>query len=188
MLAAPMSNFSASDSTARAGQSEKARETVQAHTLIALVQDRTGAVDRVVGLMRRRRANMQTLVLGRSEVDGVVRVTVSVDDSEVAVEHLVEQLRKILDVRNVINIPEQEAISRELALIKVAYTPAQKAEIFEIAQLFSAHVVDVAAETMTLEVSGSTARVEKCVAQLHPYGIREVARSGRVTMARGTND
>ncbi|GHO45421.1 acetolactate synthase small subunit [Ktedonospora formicarum] len=176
------------DPDARAGHSVIPQSIAREHTLIVQVLDRVGAVDRVVGLMRRRRANMQTLTLSGSESDNVVRVTVTVNDAEVAVGHLVEQLRKILEVREVISIPEQQALIRELAMIKVGYSPEKKAEVFGIAELFGAHVAEVAAETATFEVSGSPARVAQCIEQLRVYDIREIARSGRVTMARGTED
>ncbi len=88
----------------RSGQSNLPQGVEQAHTLIIKVEDRPGAVDRVIGLLRRRRANMQTFVLGRSEQPEIVRITVVVNDSEVALEHLVEQMRKIVDVRQVTNL------------------------------------------------------------------------------------
>lgn len=181
-----MSNIS--EANTRAGHSVIPQAIAREHTLIVMVQDRPGAVDRVVGLMRRRRANMQTLTLSGSESENVVRVSVTVNDAEVAVEHVVEQLRKILEVRNVTSIDEQQALTRELALIKVGYTAEQKAEVFGVAELFGAHVIEVAADAVTFEVSGSTARVVKCIEQLRPYDIREVARSGRVTMERGSGN
>jgi acetolactate synthase I/III small subunit len=172
----------------RSGQSNSAQGTQQEHTLIALVEDRPGAIDRVVGLMRRRRANMQTLVLGRSEQPNVVRVTVSVNDSEVAIDQLVEQLRKLVDVHHVYNITARLAVTRELALIKVNSAPEKFNNIIELAHHFGAHVVDVAPTVVTLEVTGSEEKIEKFVNALQEYGIHEIARSGRVAMARGTGD
>lgn len=169
----------------RSGHSDIPHDFVRAHTLIALVVDRPGAVDRVVGLMRRRRANMHTLVLGRSALPDVVRVTVVVKDSEVAVEHLVEQMRKIVDVQSVNSFTEQEIISYELAFIKIQGTPDRFHEIFERAELAGAHVVDVSQNTVTLEVTGSSEKIERLIDQLEEFGIREVARSGRVAIARG---
>ncbi len=174
--------------TERSGQSSTPRGTEQAHTLIALVEDRPGSVDRVVGLMRRRRANMQTLVLGRSELPDVVRVTVVVNDSEVAIDHLVEQLRKIVDVRRVFNVTSQLVVTRELALIKVNSTPEHFNTIVELGHHFGAHAVDIAPETVTLEVTGSEEKIEKLVDALQEYGIREIARSGRVAMTRGVGE
>ncbi len=169
----------------RAGQTGAAQGTEQVHTLVVLVQDRPGSVDRVVGLLRRRRANMQTLALGRSIQSNVVRITIGVDDSEVGVEHLVEQLRKIIDVKKVTNLAPQEAITHELALIKVNATGAQVQEVLTHGQRFGAQRVDGTDETVTLEIVGSAENIEQLLEHLKPYGIRELARSGSVTLSRG---
>ena len=169
----------------RAGQTSAAQGTEQAHTLIVLVHDRPGSVDRVVGLLRRRRANMQTLVLGRSTQPDVVRITIGVDDSQVGVEHLGEQLRKIIDVMQVTNLAAKEAITRELALIKVNATGTQAQEVLEQSQRFNAHRVDVTPETVTLEIVGSEEQIEQFLEYLKPYGVREIARSGSIALSRG---
>ena len=169
----------------RAGQMAAAQGTEQAHTLIVLVRDRPGSVDRVIGLLRRRRANMQTLVLGRGIQPQVVRITIGVDDSEVGVEHLVEQLRKIIDVTQVTNLAAQEAITRELALIKVNATGSQVQEVLAHGQRFGAHRVDGTDETVSLEIVDSAEKIEQLLEYLKPYGIREIARSGSVAISRG---
>jgi acetolactate synthase I/III small subunit len=174
--------------TERSGQSNLPQGTEHAHTLVILVEDRPGSVDRVIGLLRRRRANMQTLVLGRSEQPDVARITVVVNDSEVAQEHLVEQMRKIVDVQQVLTLTFQQAVTRELALIKVNSTLDNVHEIVEQAHLFGAHAVDMAPQAVTLEVIGSEEKIEKLVKLLQVYGIREIARSGRVVMARGVGE
>jgi acetolactate synthase I/III small subunit len=171
--------------TDRSGQSNLPQGTEQAHTLIIKVEDRPGAVDRVIGLLRRRRANMQTLVLGRSEQPEIVRITVVVNDSEVALEHLVEQMRKIVDVQQVTKLVASQTVARELALIKLNSTYDNVQEIVERAHLFGAHVIDMTPETVTVEVIGSDEKIEKLIALLQVHGIREIARSGRVAMARG---
>ena len=170
----------------RAGQTGAAQGTEQAHTLIVFVHDRPGSVDRVVGLLRRRRANMQTLVLGRSTEPHVVRITIGVDDSQVGVEHLVEQLRKIIDVMQVTNLAAKEAITRELALIKVNATGTQAQELLAQSQRFNANSVDVTPETITLEIVGSEEQIEQFLEYLKPFGLREIARSGRIALSRGT--
>ena len=172
----------------RPGQSSIPMGSEHFHTLVTLVEDRPGAVDRVVGLMRRRRANMQTLALGRSEQPDVVRITVVVNDSDVVVEQLVEQLRKIVDVQRVVNITPHQAVTRDLALIKVNSTSDNVHEIVERAHLFGAHPVDMSPESVTVEVTGSEEKIEKLIDLLQAYGIREIARSGRVAMARGVGE
>ncbi|GAC1393337.1 MAG: acetolactate synthase small subunit [Ktedonobacteraceae bacterium] len=169
----------------RAGQMSALQGTERAHTLIVLVNDRPGSVDRVIGLLRRRRANMQTLVLGRSTQPEVVRITIGVDDLHVGADHLVEQLRKIVDVVQVTNLATKEAIKRELALIKVNTTGTHVQEVLEHAQRFDAHVVDVTHETVILEIMGSEEKIGKLLEHLKPYGIREIARSGCIAMSRG---
>ena len=183
-LPLPANNASAQEEE-RSGQSSVPRGEERSYTLVVHVNDRPGAVDRVIGLLRRRRAGMQTLVIGRSEESGMVRITVNVSDSEVMVDHLLEQLRKIIDVRHIVNLSPAQAVARELALIKVHSTTVNCGEILELGHLFGAHAVDVTDETITLEVTGSEEKVEKLVSELQNYGVREVVRTGYVAIARG---
>ena len=171
--------------TERAGQTNVPPGTESSYTLVVFVNDHPGAVDRVIGLLRRRRASMQTLLIGRSELPDVVRITISVTDSEVRYDHLLEQLRKIVDVRHLVNLSSESVVARELALVKVNSTAANGSEIIELGHLFGAHAVDVTGDTITLEVTGSEEKIEKLVSQLQSYGIREVARTGYVAMTRG---
>ena len=170
----------------RPGQADAPAGTDQSHTIVVLAHDRHGALDRIIGVLRRRRARMQGFAVGRNEFPGMARITIVMNDSEVAVEQLVEQLRKIVDVQHVENLTSEQTVARELALIKVNSNESQySAEIIELAHLFGAHVVDVTQQTLTLEVTGSEAKVEKFVDSLQNFGIREVARTGRVAMTRG---
>lgn len=174
----------------RTGQSEAPQGAERMHALIILVEERPGAVDRVVGVLRRRRANMQTLTLGRggSSDSSIVRISVFVSDSEVGIDHLVEQLRKIVDVQRVINLPYQQSVSRELALIKVSCTAENVNAIIDLGTLFGARVLEITPETITLEVTNSEESIEKLVVLLQSYGIRDVARSGSVAIARGADE
>ncbi len=170
----------------RPGQADAQPGTDQTHTIIVLAYDRHGVLDRIIGVLRRRRAKMQAFAVGRNEFPGMVRITVVMNDSEVAVDQLVEQLRKIVDVQHVENLTEGRMVARELALIKVNSNESQySTEIIELAHHFGAHIVDVTGQTLTLEVTGSEAKVEKFVDSLQGFGIREVARTGRVAMTRG---
>ncbi|MDQ2714173.1 MAG: acetolactate synthase small subunit [Chloroflexota bacterium] len=168
----------------RAGQANAAQGSERLHTLVVLVNDRPGGVDRVVGLLRRRRARMQTLAIVRSELPEVVRITVVVDDSEVHADQLVEQLRKVADVTHIVNLSAEQAVARELALVKVNCTSTNLNEIIELGHLCGAHAVDITPQTVTLEVTGSEEKVARLIDLLQPYGVREVARTGRVAMAR----
>jgi acetolactate synthase-1/3 small subunit len=170
--------------SSRSAQTDAPEGSEQAHTLMLLVNDRPGSVDRVIGLLRRRRANMQMLVLSQSERPDRVRITVGVNDSNVGVEHLVEQLRKVIDVVQVVNVATQKAVVRELALIKVAATDTQVQEIQQYAQRFDAHIVDTTNETVIVEQRGSSEQINELVQQLASYGIREIVRSGGIVMPK----
>lgn len=170
----------------RPGQADATAGTDQTHTIVVLAHDRHGALDRIIGVLRRRRAKMQGFAIGRNEFPGMARITIVMNDSEVDAEQLVEQLRKIVDVQHVENLISEQTVSRELALIKVNNNDSQySTEIIELAHQFGAHVVDVTQQTLTLEVTGSEEKVEKFVDSLKSFGIREVARTGRVAMTRG---
>lgn len=171
--------------TTRPGQSNAPDGATRTHTLVISITERPGAVDRVVGLLRRRRARMHTLTIGRSEQADVTRITAVTDDSEVGVEQLVEQLRKIVDVRQVTSFSAEQIVERELALIKVASDPLHSHAIIELGHQCGAYIADLAPESVTLEVTGSSAQVEKLVNLLQPFGIREMARTGSVAMSRG---
>ncbi len=168
----------------RAGQADAPKGTERSHTLLILANNEPGMVDRVVGVLRRRRAHAQTISIGQSEMPNVSRITIQVSDSEVVVEQLVEQLRKIVDVRHIINLSSEQAVARELALVKVNANTETRAEIIEVSHLFGAHIIDLAQETVTLEVTGSEEKIEKLVAHLQRFGVREIARTGSVAMAR----
>jgi acetolactate synthase I/III small subunit len=170
----------------RPGQSDAPAGTARSHTIVVLADDRLGTLDRIVNVLRRRRAKMQAFAIGRNELPDMVRITIVMNDSEVGVEQLVEQLRKIVDVQHVEKLTSEQTVARELALIKVNSTESQySTEIIELAHQFGAHVVDVTQQTLTLEVTGSEEKIEKFVDSLQIFGIREVARTGRVAMTRG---
>jgi acetolactate synthase-1/3 small subunit len=171
--------------TRRSGQSDVSLEEARAHTIVISVEDRPGSVDRVVGVLRRRRANLQTLTLGQGEQPDIKRITAMVVDSEVEADHLLEQLRKIVNVRRADIIQPQQTIVRELALVKVN-SPANAQELLGQGQAFGATVVDTSPDFVTFEVTGSAEKIEQFVARVQSYGIREIARSGSVVVTRAT--
>ena len=172
----------------RAGQSSVPVEAARTYTLVILIDEKPGAVDRVVGLLRRRRANMQSLTITHSEQPEITRITAVTTDSDVAVGQLVEQLRKVIDVRDVSNLSSGQIVERALALIKVSNDPQRSHELIELGRQYGACIADVTAATVTLEVTGPTAQVETLVNLLQPFGIREVARTGSVALPRGTEE
>ncbi|HEY0755525.1 MAG TPA: acetolactate synthase small subunit [Ktedonobacteraceae bacterium] len=172
----------------RAGQSSVPVETARTYTLVILIDEQPGAVDRVVGLLRRRRANMQSLTIRHSEQADVTRITAVTMDSDVAIGQLVEQLRKVINVREVSNLSSTQIVERELALIKVASNAQNTNKIIELARQHGAFVVEITATSATLEMSGTTAQVEALLNLLQPFGIREVARTGSIALPRGTEE
>lgn len=169
---------------ARAGQSSVPAEAARAATLVILIHERPGAVDRVVGLLRRRRANMQSLTISRDEQPDITRITAGIIDSDVAVEQLVEQMRKVIDVREASHLPADQTVERVLALIQVANDPQRSGELIELGRRHGASIVDVTESSITLEVTGSTEQIEECIALLQPFGIRAVARTGSAALPR----
>ena len=158
-------------------------------TLIALVQDRPGVLDRVASLFRRRNFNIESLSVGHSETSGISRMTLVVDcDTETQKEQVVKQFHKLVDVTKVIDdVTSDRAVYRELALIKVAANIETRSAIIQLVDVFRAQVIDVAPTSMTIEITGTEDKVDSFVSLLRPFGIKEMARTGRVAMLRGTN-
>jgi acetolactate synthase-1/3 small subunit len=168
----------------RAGYSDLPQGAEVVHVLIALVEDRPGAVDRVVGVLRRKRANVQSLSMGRGDAPDIVRITALVKDSDVSIDNLVEQVRKVVDVRQVINLTTQQAVIRELVLVKVGITADNVHEVIAVADQFGAVAVAVKLDVVTFEVSGSEEKISQCIKALQAYDIREIAHSGYVAIER----
>jgi acetolactate synthase-1/3 small subunit len=155
------------------------------HTLVAIVQDKPGVLNRMVSLFRRRGFNIESIAVGHSETVHLSRVTVIVNGSTAMVEQVRKQLDKLIDVVKVFDITNENVTSRELALVKVKATSATRSEIIEIADIFRANIVDVASESLTIEVTGDENKIESMLKLLHGFGIKEIARTGRVAMVRG---
>jgi acetolactate synthase-1/3 small subunit len=158
-------------------------------TLIALMQDKPGVFDRVASLFRRRSFNIESLTVGHSETPGISRMTLVVDcDSDVQREQVVKQFHKLIEVTKVIDeVTVDRAVYRELALIKVAATIETRAGIIQLVDIFGAQVLDVSSASMTIELTGTEDQIDSFVNLLRPFGIKELARTGRVAMLRGSN-
>jgi acetolactate synthase-1/3 small subunit len=164
---------------------------MQKHTLVALMEDKPGVLNRVASLFRRRNYNIESLAVGHSEVAGISRMTIVLDGDSRVVEQVVKQLSKLINVTEVFDVSDRPSVVRELALIKVKAGPGTRTEIFELTNVFRARVVDVGANSLTIELTGPESRVNSLIGLLEPYGIQELARTGRVAMARegsGTGD
>ena len=155
------------------------------HTLVALVEDKPGVLNRVASLFRRRAFNIQSLAVGQSEQPGLSRMTVVVNGDSAEVEQVRKQLDKLINVIRVTDITEGNIVARELALIKVNATASTRSEIIQIVDIFRANIVDVASDSLTVEVTGDEDKVESLFELLRSFGIKEVTRTGRVALARG---
>ena len=155
------------------------------HSLIAIVEDKPGVLNRVASLFRRRGFNIESIAVGHSETPGLSRMTIVVDGTATSVEQVRKQLDKLIDVVKVTDITEDGLVARELALFKVKSTSATRSEILQIVDIFRANIVDVASDSMMVEVTGDEDKVDSLFRLLKGFGIREVARTGRIAMSRG---
>ena len=157
------------------------------HTIVALVEDKPGVLNRMASLFRRRGFNIESIAVGHSEVPHLSRMTIIVDGSTTMVEQVRKQLDKVIDVVRVSDITGDETIARELALIKVKATSSTRSEIIEIVDIFRAGIVDVASDSLTIEVTGDEEKINSLFNLLRGFGIKEIARTGRIAMTRGAS-
>jgi acetolactate synthase-1/3 small subunit len=155
------------------------------HTLVALVEDKPGVLNRVASLFRRRGFNIESIAVGHSEMPHLSRMTIVVDGTTTMVEQVRKQLDKVIDVVKVSDISGDDTIARELALIKVKASSATRSEIMQIVDIFRANIVDVAADSVTVEVTGDEQKINSLFNLLRGFGIKELARTGRIAMTRG---
>jgi len=154
------------------------------HTLVAMVEDKPGVLNRVASLFRRRGFNIDSIAVGHSELPHISRMTIVVDGQTTSVEQVRKQLEKVVDVVRVTEINSDDMINRELALVKVKATPTTRSEIMQIVDIFRANIVDVQAEAVTVEVTGDEEKINSLLELLDKFGIRELARTGRIAMTR----
>lgn len=154
-------------------------------TLVAYVEDLPGVLNRVTSLFRRRAYNIQSLVVGRTHLPGVSRVTMVVGADDDAARRIEANLYKLVDVLHVRDITHAASVSRDLALIKVKAGPDSRAQVMQLAGVFRAHVVDVATDAMVLELTGTVDKIDGFVEVLRPFGVLEMVRTGTIAMTRG---
>lgn len=155
------------------------------HTVVALVEDRPGVLNRVASLIRRRSFNIDSIAVGHSELPGLSRMTIVVDGATTAVEQVRKQLDKLIEVVKVTDITGGRIIARELALIKVHATQSTRSEIIQIVDIFRAKIVDVAADSVIIEATGDEEKIDSLYSLLKKFGIKELARTGRIALLRG---
>ena len=195
LSAAPNSNGTA-PATSVAGAAPHAAPPARAlpgggetrrHTLIAIVLDKPGVLNRVSSLMRARNFNIDSLAVSHTDREDTSRMTITLHGDDVAVEQAAKQLYRLIDVLKVQDVTSEPTVGQELALVKVRATDSNRAEILKLVELSKGRVVDLAPESVIVEVTGPEAEVDAFVDLVRTYGIKELVRTGAVVMSRGSN-
>ncbi len=154
------------------------------HTLSVLVEDEAGVLTRIAGLFARRGFNIESLAVGPAEQSGISRITMVVPGDVQAVEQMTKQLYKLVNVLKVLDITEKPCVERELMLLKVNASANTRREIIEIANIFRAQVVDLGEDSLTIQVVGDPGKMVATIQMLNKFGIREIARTGKLALVR----
>ncbi|MEW6401173.1 MAG: acetolactate synthase small subunit [Chloroflexota bacterium] len=159
------------------------------YIFIALVENKPGVLNRVASLFRRRNFNIESLAVGKTENPDVSRITVVVDcpNGEIDAHKIEANLYKLVNVIDVQDVTHQPSVARDLALIKVKAGPEKRAEVNSLAAIFRARIVDVAADSVIVEATGTEEKIEGMIELLRPLGIMEMVRTGQIAMTRGAN-
>lgn len=159
------------------------------YTFIALVENKPGVLNRVASLFRRRNFNIESLAVGRTENTDVSRMTVVVNcpNGDVDAHKIEANLYKLVNVIDVQDVTHQPVVTRDMALIKVKVSPEKRSEVNNLVDIFRARIVDVAADSVIVEITGTEDKIEGMVELLRPVGIVEMVRTGQIAMTRGAN-
>lgn len=158
------------------------------HTLSVLVENKPGVLARVAGLFSRRGYNIESLAVGTTENEAVSRMTIVASGDDLVLEQIMKQLYKLIDVIKVFDIPKEVAVERELILIKVSCNEKTRPEIVEIVDIFRGRIVDVSEGAVTIEMTGEESKIDGIEKLLKKFGIKELVRTGKIALQRGTND
>jgi acetolactate synthase-1/3 small subunit len=160
-------------------------ETANMQTIVAYVENKPGVLNRVSSLARRLAINIDSLTVGPTENEAIARMTIVAHTDEKGAHRLESSLEKLVDVRLAENITERPSLERDLALIKVLADQANRQHLMELIKVFRGRVVDVAPESLIIEISGTVDKIDGLLEVLRPFGVLEMARSGRIAMTRG---
>ncbi len=155
------------------------------HTIAALVENKPGVLARVAGLFRRRGFNIESLAVGITERKDISRMTIVVSGDNKMIEQVTKQLNKLVEVLKVSDV-STNSVERELALIKVNANPQTRGEIIEIANIFRGRIVDVARDSLIVEITGDEDKINAFINLMRQFGIKEVSRTGKIAMQRGS--
>lgn len=156
------------------------------HTISVLVDNNPGVLARIAQLFARRGFNIDSLAVGETEDPAISRMTIAVHVEGKSLEQVTKQLHKLINVLRIQELPHDASVERELALMKVSVSAGRRAEVIEVAEIFRAGVVDVDPDSLVIESTGTPEKVAALEELLRPYGIIEMARTGRVALARGS--
>jgi acetolactate synthase I/III small subunit len=155
------------------------------HTIVALVENRPGVLNKIASKWRQRGFNIESLAVGHSELEGLSRMTFTVDGTTTDVDQVTKQMYKIIEVVKVSDLTEHDMVHRELGLVKVAAGPSQRSAVIEIVDVFRAKIVDVSSDALIIEVTGTEDKVDAFIEMVRAFGIKELVRTGRIAMTRG---
>ena len=155
------------------------------HTISILVENHAGVLARISGLFARRGYNINSLAVGVTDTDSVSRITIVADGSDYTLEQIEKQLNKLIDVIKVKTLKNDDLLERELVMIKVGCSSAQRAELITIVELSKAKIADTSIDTMTLELSDTKEKIKTFEELLKPYGIKETVRTGTIALQKG---
>lgn len=160
------------------------------YTFVTLVENKPGVLNRVASLFRRRNFNIESITAGRTEKADVSRMTIVVHcpNGEIDAHRIEANLYKLVNVIDVQDVTHHPVVTRDLALIKVRVGPERRAEVNGLAEIFRARIVDVAADSVIVEITGTEDKIESMIELLRPIGIVEMVRTGQISMTRGVND
>ena len=156
------------------------------HVLSILVENKPGVLTRIAALFSRRGYNIEALAVGETENPAISRMTVRVDVDVLPLEQVTKQLNKLVEVLKVVELAPESSVQRHIILVKVRADPARRAQVVDLVEMFRAKVVDVGPDTLVVEATGTTEKLEALLALLEPFGVRELVQSGLVGIGRGS--
>jgi len=155
------------------------------YTLSVLVENHPGVLAQISGLLSGREFNIRSIAAGETEDSTITRIIMVVAGDDRVIDQVKKQLDRLVDVIRITDLSGIPSVDRELALVKVSSTGSRRAEVFQIVDVFRAKIVDIAHKSLTIEVTGVSEKVEALIGMLGPFGIKEIVRTGKISIARG---